>query len=84
MELTDFISSIDWKTIISFFVIFGLLLFIAFKLFAKSFIKRLSNETAKLLLTKQKTLIEETINKDTASLLTQLEATLPKKILHLN
>lgn len=79
MEIIVFLSCIDWKTITSIVVAIGLLLFVAFKLFAKSFIQSLGDESAKLLMTKQKTLIEEAIKSGYASLLAEQESALQKK-----
>lgn len=74
-SIINFLSNIDWSTITA----SGFLIWIAIKLFSKSFIGKLGEQTAELLTTKQKTVIEETVKSTFATELEKFKSELEKK-----
>ncbi len=77
--MNNFFENIDWATIISFIVVLGLIILFLIKLFSKSFITSLGEKTAELLLTKQKTEIEKSVETAFNKALAEYQSELDKK-----
>ena len=77
--MNNFFENIDWATITSFIVVLGLIISALIKLFSKSFITSLGEKTAELLLTKQKTEIEKSVETAFNKALAEYQSELDKK-----
>lgn len=80
-NVLDFLKNIDWTTISGNLIVVGLFIWAIIKLFSKSFINSLGEQTVELLFTKKKKELELSIESASKKALAEYQAELDKMII---